>query len=225
MITLYSILVTIAVYIFTLFLSKKYPLPITNPVFLSSGIVICLLLASHITYDEYIPAKRIMTFLLGPATVALAIPIYKNGSLIKKYFAAAFSGMIMGSVVTISIAIILAKMLHFYKILLISLSIKSVTIPVAAEISKIVGGNVSLTAAVVIVTGMIGAMFGPRILSVFKIDHPFARGVAIGTIAHGIGTAEAIREGEVQGAVSGGAMGIAAIITSFIIPYIAPYIF
>jgi predicted murein hydrolase (TIGR00659 family) len=224
MITLYSLIITISVYVFTFFLSKKYPLPITNPVFLSTGIIIFLLLASHVSYKEYIPAKTIMTYLLGPATVALALPIYKNGNLIKKYIYAAVSGLLIGSVTTILTAIMLAKWVHLSKNLLIPLSIKSVTIPVAAEICKIVGGNVPLTAAVVIITGMFGAMFGPRVLTLMKIEHPFARGLSIGTIAHGIGTAEAVREGELQGAVAGAAMGIAAVLTSFIIPYIIQFL-
>lgn len=103
-------------------------------------------------------------------------------------------------------------------------TVKSVTVPVATEIGKIIHGNISLIAAYVIITGMIGAMFGAKLLSVCKINHPFARGLSIGTIAHGIGTAEAVKEGEVQGAVAGAAMGIAAVLTSFIIPIIIGFI-
>ena len=101
--------------------------------------------------------------------------------------------------------------------LLLSLTIKSVTVPVATEIGKIIKANVSLIAAFVIITGMIGAMFGPKLLTMFKIHHPFARGLSIGTIAHGIGTAEAVKEGEIQGAVAGAAMGIAALLISLIL--------
>lgn len=224
MITLFSILLTISAYQFTRFLARKFSSPLTSPVFLSTLIVIMLLSVFHISYDDYTPAKGLMTYLLGPATVALAVPIYRNRALIDKYKTAALAGLVFGSFTTITSAIITAKFLHFSKAVILSLSVKSVTVPVATEIGRIIKGNSSLIAAFVIITGMIGAMFGPRLLSWLKIDHPFARGLSIGTIAHGIGTAEAVKEGEIQGAVAGAAMGIAALLTSFIIPYVITYI-
>ncbi|MGG3468870.1 LrgB family protein [Neobacillus pocheonensis] len=224
MITLFNLFITVLVYLFTRFLSKRYQSPLTNPVFLSTVIIIAILLMAHVSYDEYVPAKNMLTFLLGPATVALALPIYKNRDILSKYLSAAFIGLFFGSVMTILSAVILAKIFHFSKVIILSFTVKSVTVPVATEIGKIVNGNLSLIAAVVIITGMIGAMFGLKFLQWFKIDHPFARGLSIGTIAHGIGTAEAVKEGEIQGAVAGAAMGIAAVLTSFVIPYIIPYL-
>ncbi|MEO2075449.1 MAG: LrgB family protein [Bacillus sp. (in: firmicutes)] len=220
MITLYNILITISVYYLARILARKYPTPLTNPVFLSTVIIIGLLVASKQSYNDYIPAKNILTYLLGPATVALALPIYRNRQLFTKYFAAAFIGLSVGTISTICSAIILAHTLDLSEMFIRALTVKSVTVPVATEIGRIIKGNVSLIAAFVIITGMIGAMFGAKVLDVFKINHPFARGLSIGTIAHGIGTAEAVKEGEIQGAVSGAAMGIAAVLTSLIIPYI-----
>lgn len=224
MITLYSILLTIGVYLFARFLTQKYPSPLTSPVFLSTVIIIIILLVSNISYQEYKPAKLIMTYLLGPATVSLAVPIYKNRELFIKYIGAAVAGLFIGSISTIAAALLLAKGLHLSNFYLLGLTVKSVTVPIATEIGGIIHGNVSLIAAYVIITGMIGAMFGAKLLNWFKIDHPFARGLAIGTIAHGIGTAEAVKEGEIQGAVSGAAMGIAAVLTSVIVPYIINFI-
>ncbi|WML40156.1 LrgB family protein [Neobacillus sp. OS1-2] len=224
MITLYSILLTVSAYLFTRFLGKKYSSPLTSPVFLSTLIIIFLLVVSNISFDEYRPAKMIMTYLLGPATVALAVPIYKNRNMFKKYFWAALVGLSIGIVTTITSAIILAKWMNLSEMFIRAFTVKSVTVPVATEIGKIIHGNISLIAAYVIITGMIGAMFGAKLLSVCKINHPFARGLSIGTIAHGIGTAEAVKEGEVQGAVAGAAMGIAAVLTSFIIPIIIGFI-
>jgi putative effector of murein hydrolase len=224
MITVYSIFLTITVYLLSRRFGQRFSSPLTSPVFLSTLIIIILLLGSHINYHQYIPAKKIMTYLLGPATVALAVPIYKNRNLIAKYLTAACIGLLIGTFTTITSAIIIAKCFYFSKMLLLSLTIKSVTVPVAAEIGKIVKANVSLLAAFVIITGMIGAMFGPKLLSMFNIHHPFARGLSIGTIAHGIGTAEAVKEGEIQGAIAGAAMGITALLISFIIPYLIPFI-
>jgi putative effector of murein hydrolase len=224
MITLYSILLTVSVYCFSRFLTKKYPTPLTSPVFLSTVIIIMILAVSKVSYQEYTPAKTIMTYLLGPATVSLAVPIYKNRELFLKNIVAAISGLFIGSVSTIAAALIMAKALHLSKFYLLGFSVKSVTVPVATEIGGIIHGNISLIVAYVIITGMVGAMFGVKLCKWFKIDHPFAQGLAIGTIAHGIGTAEAVKEGEIQGAVSGAAMGIAAVLTSFIIPYIINFI-
>lgn len=224
MITLYNILLTVAVYVLTLLVSKKIRSPFTNPVFLSTALIIAVLFGSHISYQEYTPAKNIMTYLLGPATVALAVPIYENRLLIQKYLFPAMAGILAGTITTIVAAILLAKWFLFSRSMIVSVTIKSITVPVAAEIGKLIGGNSSLIVAFVIITGMFGAMFAPKLLNLLKVHHPFARGISIGTISHGIGTSEAVKEGEVEGAVSGAAMGIAAIITSLIIPYVIHYL-
>lgn len=224
MITLFNIFLTISVYLLSLYTAKKIRSPFTSPVFLSTILIIVILTGANISYHQYLPAKDIMTFLLGPATVALAVPIYNNRKLIRMYLMPALFGLLVGTFTTIMIALLLAKWLHFSKSMILSISIKSVTVPVAAEIGQIIGGNPSLIAAFVIITGMFGAMFGPKLLNLLNVHHPFARGLSIGTISHGIGTAEAVREGEMQGAVAGASMGIAAILTSIIIPYLIPFL-
>jgi predicted murein hydrolase (TIGR00659 family) len=224
MITLFNIFLTVSAYLFTRFLGKKFSSPLTSPVFLSTLIVIALLLLFHISYQEYTPAKEIMSYLLGPATVALAVPIYRNLNLFAKYKIAALIGLTFGSFITVTTAIVVAKLFHLSKVILLSLSVKSVTVPVATEVGRMIKGDPTIIAAFVIITGIIGAMFGPKFLTWIKVDHPFARGLSIGTIAHGIGTAEAVKEGEIQGAVAGASMGIAALLTSFIIPYLISYI-
>lgn len=163
-----------------------------------------------------------MTFLLGPATVALAVPLYKHRSVIYQNIISAILGLAVGSLSTILAAVLLAKTFHLTDYMLASLSIKSITIPVAAEVSQIIGADTLLVASFVMITGMCGAMFGPWIMDLLKIKHPFARGLSMGTIAHGIGTAEVAKEGDLQGAVAGVAMGLAAIFTSLVIPYLLP---
>jgi predicted murein hydrolase (TIGR00659 family) len=221
-ITVYSIVLTIVSYLFAREMANKYPTPFTTPVFLSTVIVIMILSVSSISYEKYQLAKEIMTFLLGPATVALALPLYKHRKILFQNLFPALVGLVTGIFSTIISAVLLAKLFHLGKVITTSLSIKSITIPVASEVAKIIGGDAILVAAIVMITGMIGAMFGPWLLNKFHILHPFARGISMGTIAHGIGTAEAIREGELQGAVAGVAMGLAAIITSMLIPLLLP---
>jgi len=225
MITLYNIFITITVYYLARILDKRYSSALTNPVFISTIVIILLLVVSNISYEEYIPSKQIMSYLLGPATVALAVPIYKNRNLFAKYIGATLLGIITGIFTTVGSAIIIAHFFQFSKEFMLALTVKSVTVPVATEIGRIIGGNPSLIAAFVIITGMSGAMFAPKLLNIMKIDHSFARGLSTGTIAHGIGTSEAVKEGEIQGAVSGAAMGISAVITSLIIPYIVLFLF
>ncbi len=223
-ITAYSIILTIFVYLFALLVAKKFPSPFTTPVFLSTSIIIFVLVVNHISYEEYQPAKSIMTYLLGPATVALAVPLYKNRHILFKNFLPALVGVFTGTLFTIITAILLGKLFKLSNLILTSLSIKSTTIPVASEISKIIGGDQLLVAAFVMITGMFGAMFGLKILNGIKVSNPFSRGLSLGTISHGIGTSEAVKEGELQGAVSGVAMGISAIITSIIVPLLIPWL-
>jgi len=223
-ITVYSIILTICVYLFAIFISKKFPSPFTTPVFLSTCIIILVLVASKISYKEYEPAKSIMTYLLGPATVALAVPLYKNRHILFKNFLPALAGVFTGTLFTIVTAILLGRLFKLSNLIITSLSIKSTTIPVASEISKIIGGDQLLVAAFVMITGMFGAMFGLKILNGIKVSNPFSRGLSLGTISHGIGTSEAVKEGELQGAVSGVAMGISAVFTSIIVPLLIPWL-
>lgn len=181
-----------------------------------------VLLMCGISYDQYGLAKKIMTYLLGPATVALGVPLYVNRKIIFKNFVPSIVGMFVGSLSTIISALLLAKPFQFSKVLLASISIKSITIPVASEVSKVIGGNELLVGSFVMITGMCGAMLGPWLMNKLRITHPVARGLSIGAIAHGIGTAEIAREGQIQGAVSGVAMALAALFTSIIIPILFP---
>ena len=222
MVTIFSIIITLLSYIFARKAAGRYPSPLTSPVFLSTVIVIAVLLMLNITYEKYKPASDIMTYLLGPATVALAVPLYRQRKMISENLVPALFGLFAGTVTTILSAVFIAQLLNLSDLILVSLTIKSITIPVASEVAKIIGADSILVAAFVMVTGMLGVMIGPWLMSSLKICDPFSRGLAIGTIAHGIGTAEAAREGELQGAVSGAAMGMAAVITSLLLPIIFP---
>ncbi|MBT2695759.1 LrgB family protein [Bacillus sp. ISL-55] len=222
LLTIFNIIITLLAYLFARRAAAKYPSPLTSPVFLSTVIVIAVLMLLNIPYKKYEPASEIMTYFLGPATVALAVPLYRQRKIISAYAVPALFGLVTGIVSTIISAVFIAYLLNLSDLILVSLTIKSITIPVASEVARIIGADSILVAAFVMITGMLGAMIGPFLLNTMKIHDPFSRGLAIGTIAHGIGTAEAAREGELQGAVSGAAMGMAAIITSLFLPIILP---
>lgn len=223
LVTLFSIVVTVGAYLLSKVASKRYPSPFTTPVFFSTTLIIIVLLLLDINFDEYTIAKEIMTFLLGPATVALAVPLYKYREMIKKHSVPALLGIVIGTVSTITSAVILAKVLNLSNEIIASISAKSVTVPVALEVSSIIGGDPALTAAFVVATGILGTILGPWLMNVTKVTHPLSRGLALGTISHGQGTAQAATEGELQGAIAGVAMGLSAIFTAVIVPMIVPF--
>ena len=201
---------------------RRYSSPLTTPVLFSTAIVIVVLLASRISFEDYKPAKDIMTFLLGPATVALAIPLYKNRHAFLKNLAPAGLGLLAGSLGTMIAAALIARLFSFTPELISSIAIKSATVPIAVEVARIIHGDLALTAIFVVVTGMIGASFGPWFMDRLGITHPVSRGLALGTIAHGQGTAQAATESELSGAVAGVAMGLGAVCTAVAVPLIVP---
>lgn len=217
-ITVLSIIVTIGVYLISLPLSKKYPSVLTMPIFFCTTIIIIILLLSGVSYAQYSLAKDIMAYLLGPATVALAVPLYSERETMFKNIIPVLFGVLVGSVATITAAVYLGKWLGLTESAVRSLSVKSVTTPIASEIAEIVNAEPSLVVVFVIITGMFGAMFGSTILNIANITDPVARGLSFGTISHGIGTSQAMNEGVIEGASSGIAMGLAGIITSLILP-------
>ncbi|MGC1577804.1 MAG: LrgB family protein [Beijerinckiaceae bacterium] len=219
---MFAIAVTVGAYALSLTARRRYPSPLTTPVLFSTIIVIAVLLMAGVSFEDYRPAKEIMTFLLGPATVALAIPLYKNRRAFFSQLVPASLGLLAGSLGTMIVAGLSARILGFSPELLSSIAIKSTTVPIAVEIARIVHGNPTLTAIFVVITGMIGASFGPWLMDRLDITHPASRGLALGTISHGQGTAQAASESELSGAVAAVAMGLGAICTSLTAPWLIP---
>lgn len=221
-ITIYSMIITIGVYIFSLRLSKKYPSLLTMPVFFCTVTIILILVVSRISYEQYGLAKEIMSYLLGPATVALAVPLYQERETIFGNLRAVLIGISIGTASTVASAVYMAKWLGLSDTMVRSFSIKSITIPIASEVAYVIEADTSLVIAFVIVTGMFGAMFGSLLLNIAQISDPVARGLSFGTISHGIGTSQALKEGIIEGATSSVAIGLTGIITSLLIPWILP---
>ncbi|WP_224982915.1 LrgB family protein [Geomonas agri] len=216
------VLLTVGVYLATRWLFLTYRHPLLNPVFLSTVAIIALLQATGLTLEDYRPAKDVMTFLLGPATVALALPLYHNRLVLRRHALPVFSGVAAGSLTTMAAALVAGRLLRLDDGVLLSLGPKSVTVPIAVEISRLTGGDASLTAAFVVATGMIGSVAGPTLLTLCRVQSPVARGLALGTVSHGQGTAVALLENETAGAMGGVAMAIAAVFTALVAPYYLP---
>jgi predicted murein hydrolase (TIGR00659 family) len=195
--------------------------PILNPVLMSVVILILLLKATGTDYQTYFQGAQFVHFLLGPATVALALPLYRQLHALRRSVVALAAALIAGSAVASLSAMAVARALGGEQQTVLSMAPKSVTTPIAMGVAEQIGGLPSLTAALVLLTGIIGAVGGPWLLDRLRIVDPRARGLAMGTAAHGIGTARALQENQTAGAFSGLAMGLNGVVTAILVPILA----
>ena len=192
--------------------------PLFNPVLIAVLVIVGILLATETTYQDYFDGAQFVHFLLGPATVSLAIPLYRQFDKVRRSAFAILASIITGSLTAMASALGIGYLLGASQDTLIALAPKSVTAPVAMGITEQLGGLPSLTAVLVILTGITGAMLGPIALNLLGLKDWQARGLALGTASHGIGTARALQVNEVAGAFSGLAMGLNALATAILLP-------
>jgi predicted murein hydrolase (TIGR00659 family) len=192
--------------------------PLLNPVLIAIAIVVSILLATGTSYQTYFQGAQFVHFLLGPATVALAVPLYRQVERVRQSGAAIMASLIAGSLTAAASALGIAWALGGGRDALASIVPKSATAPVAMGIAERLGGLPSLTAVLVILTGVLGAMLGPPLMNRLGVKDKAARGLALGVASHGIGTAQALQDGEVAGAFAGLAMGLNALATSLLVP-------
>jgi len=192
--------------------------PFFNPVLTAVILIVGLLSLSGTTYETYFEGAQFVHFLLGPATVALAIPLYRQFDRVRRSALALITSLICGSLTAMATAVGLGWLMGASRETLMSLAPKSVTAPVAMAITEQLGGLPSLTAALVILTGILGAVLGPPLLNLIGVKDWRARGLALGTASHGIGTARALEANELAGAFSGLAMGLNALATAILLP-------
>ena len=192
-----------------------------NPVALAIILLVSLLLLTGTPYTTYFSGAQFIHFLLGPATVALAIPLYLHWDRVRRLFLPLLAGLLTGSLTAILSAMGIAWLLGGSRQTLLSLAPKSVTTPVAMGIAEKIGGLPSLTAVMVIVTGVIGAVAAPALLKGLRIQDDAVKGFAIGVAAHGIGTARAFQISSLAGAFAGLAIGLNALLTALLTPLMA----
>ena len=198
--------------------------PLVNPVLVSVALVAALLRLTATDYQTYFNGAQFVHFLLGPATVALGVPLYRNLALVRRNLAPMAAALVAGSLVAVVSAVGLAATLGAPRIVLVSLAPKSVTAGVAMAVSESLGGLPSLTAALVIMTGIIGAMMVTPLMNALRIRDYAARGFSVGLASHGIGAARAFTVDPVAGVFAGIAMGLNAVATPLLIPLILPWI-
>ncbi|WP_338469510.1 LrgB family protein [Niallia sp. XMNu-256] len=213
---------TFLIYILAKKVYKKWSYPFFNPLLLSTVTIIVLITLFKIPASTYIEQTKGISHLLSPATVAFAIPIYKYLPLLKKYLGNILVSITSGSFVAIVSSFVLAFIVHLNEDLTMSLLPRSVTTPIAIEISKEIGGLPPLTTIFVIITGMIGGIIGPYIIKWFSIQSPIARGLALGMGAHGSGTSAAMEYGEKEATFSMIGLILAAWISLFMVNSLVP---
>ncbi|MFV0382692.1 LrgB family protein [Paracoccus sp. (in: a-proteobacteria)] len=194
--------------------------PLANPVLISVAILAPLLFFTRTPYATYFEGAQFIHFLLGPATVALAVPLYSNLRTIRKTALPLLAALLAGSLAAALSAVLLAMAFGLSRPVIVSISPKSTTAPVALGISEALGGQPTLTAVLVILTGIIGAITVTPMMNALRIRDWRARGFAVGVAAHGIGTARAFQVNEIAGAFAGIGMALNAVLTSLIVPLV-----
>jgi predicted murein hydrolase (TIGR00659 family) len=198
--------------------------PLANPVLLAVGALVGLLWLTDTPYRTYFDGAQFVHFLLGPATVALAIPLYGQLGRLKRMALPLLCALLVGSLTAALSAVAIGSLLGASKATVLSLAPKSVTTPIAMGIAERIGGLPSLTAVLVIITGIIGAVGARYIYRALKIEDDAVRGFAIGIASHGIGTARAFQESEQMGAFAALAMGLNGLMTAILLPIIMPWV-
>lgn len=218
---LFGILISLIAFEIGLFINKKKTkVALLNPLLIALVIIVIILKVLGISLDEYNTGGSILTFFLGPATVALAVPLYKkNIKLLKSSALPIIGGITVGTVVGITSIILMAKAFGLNASLGLSLVPKSITTPIGIELSKQIGGIPELTVAAIIFTGLTGAITAETVFRVLRIDDAVAKGIAIGTSSHALGTTKALEMGEVEGSMSGLAIGITGLVTVIVALY------
>jgi len=195
-----------------------------QPIIVSYVVIITCLIVSGVSYAEYFKSVEIIHFFLGPATVALALPLYNNLKHVKSLLLPILTTLFVGGVFSIVLAIFLLWVLNADVSTILSMTTKSITAPIAIITSEQIGAIPSLAVSFVIITGIIGALLGTTIFKILKIKHETSKGFALGAISHGIGTARAIEISEKAAAFSALAMGLSGIATAILLPLIITYI-
>lgn len=219
-----GVTLSLVAYMVGVFLKKKFKSGIFNPLLISIIITIVVLLVSGVDYEIYNEGAKYLSWLLTPATVCLAIPLYEQWELLRKNYKAVMLGLVAGVVTSLCTVLVLCYVLKLSHVEYVTLLPKSITTAIGMGVSEELGGYVTITVAVIVVTGVIGNILGELICKVFKIEEPISKGLALGCSAHAIGTAKAIEMGEIEGAMSGLAIAVSGILTVVMAPLFANFL-
>lgn len=218
--TEFILLLIFGSYLFGQWVFKKTRFALFHPLIISIAIIIAFLKCTGVSYETFEQGSKFVSFLLGPSVVALGYLLYEQISYLKGNVVSILTSIFLGSVVGVMSVIILARVTGADQMLILSLEPKSVTTPIAMSISLQSGGDVSLTAIIVLFCGIFGSIVGPPVLKLLNINSSVAKGLAMGASSHGVGTARAMEMGMIEGALSGLAIGLMGVMTALLIPII-----
>lgn len=198
---------------------KHVKCPLLNPLLVSAALIIALLAGAHIDYEVYNTGAKYLSYLLTPATVCLAVPLYEKLSLLRRDGAAVLTGVLAGVLTTLVSVLLLSAVFGLSHAEYVTLLPKSITTAIGMGVSEELGGHVTVTVAAIIATGMTGSTIAPGLCRLLKIHDPVAKGVAIGTASHAMGTSKAMEMGETEGAMSSLAIVVSGILTVAVVPF------
>ena len=205
-------------------LKKRFHIGIFNPLLISIIISIIVISLFHIDYDHYYEGAKYLSYLLTPATVCLAIPLYEQFSLLQKNSMAIIAGIVAGVFTSLGCIFGMALLFRFSHEEYVTLLPKSITTAIGIGVSEELGGYVSITAIVIVVTGVLGNVIAEGIFRLFKITDPIAKGVSLGTASHAIGTSKALEIGDIEGAMSSLSIVISGLLTVIFASIFAEFI-
>lgn len=209
----FGVFVSLTAYFIGALLKKKFHLGIFNPLLISIIVTIAVLLIFKVDYKTYNEGAKYISYLLTPATVCLAVPLYEQFEQLKKNWKAVFSGIISGMLTSLCCILLFAVVFDFDHQTYVTFLPKSITTAIGMGVSDELGGYVSVTVAVIIITGVLGNILADFVYKLFRIKDPIAKGVGLGSASHAIGTAKAMELGEVEGAMSSLSIVISGILT------------
>lgn len=220
----FGLTLTLAVFWFSHYSCRKLKLSLLNPILMASAIIVTLLLVLDIDYETYESGADLISSLLTPATICYAVPLYRQIEILKKRFVTIIISIACGCAASSLCIFAFCMLFKFSPEIYIALLPKSVTTAIGMGISNELGGIVSVTVASIIITGIFGSTAAVTVCRIFKITDPVAKGLAIGTASHAVGTSKAIELGEIEGAMSGLAIVVAGLMTVFGAQFAATWI-
>ena len=210
-----GVFITLGAYFQGTLIKKKWKLAIFNPLLLAIVFTVIFLLVSRMPYDVYYEGAKYISYLLTPATVSLAIPLYEQFEPLRKNVRAIMIGIVTGVLTSMVSVLVLAVIFHYDHKEYVTFLPKSITTAIGMGVSEELGGYVAITVAVIIVTGIIGNMIAESVCKLFHITEPVAKGIAIGSASHAVGTTKAMEMGEIEGAMSSLSIVLSGLLTVF----------
>lgn len=209
----FGVTVSLLTYMLGLWLKKKFKFAFLNPLLIAIVLTLIVVVACRMDYATYYEGAKYLSYLLTPATVCLAIPLYEQLEQLKRHWKAILAGILSGVLTSLGCVLAMAALFRLTHETYVTLLPKSITTAIGMGVSEELGGLVSITAAVIIVTGVFGNVVGELVLKLFRIREPVAKGVALGTSAHAIGTSKAMELGDVEGAMSSLSIAVSGLLT------------